>query len=96
MAKSSTTINWHIKGIQKETRERVKKAAKRSGVTIGAYVDRVLSEAAANDLKGKSQPPVKMEDVQTQLSQITTAISDLTAKMDQNQKRSFWDLIKGK
>ena len=42
--KSTTTSVWSIKGIDNETRTKVSAAAKRSGDTIGAYVNRALLE----------------------------------------------------
>jgi hypothetical protein len=53
--KSTTQSVWSIKGIEHETRSKISTAAKRSGETIGAYVNRVLLEAANADLASKSQ-----------------------------------------
>lgn len=91
-AKSSTAGNWNIKGIEPETRERVKKAAKRAGVTMGAYVNRVLMEASTADLKRSKTPPVKLEDIQNQMSDIADRLTQLEAR----GKRSLWDKISGK
>jgi CHAD domain-containing protein len=94
--KSSTAQNWNIKGIEPETRQKVTKAAKKSGVTIGAYVNRVLLEAANSDLsrKNKSEVPVKMDDIQDQLSNMNDAISALAEKLNQ-PKESVWKKIFG-
>ena len=53
--KSTTASVWSIKGIEHETRSKISAAAKRSGETIGAYVNRVLLESANDDLASKSQ-----------------------------------------
>ena len=53
--KSTTQSVWSIKGIDNETRSKVSAAAKRSGDTIGAYVNRTLLNAANADLASKSQ-----------------------------------------
>lgn len=91
--KSDTKKSWNIKGISPDTRAKVTKAAKKSGMTIGAYIDRVLSEAATNDLKRKKDLPVNIEDVQTQLASMNEAITKLTQKLDQPKRRS-WNIFK--
>lgn len=88
----SKTTSWTIKGVENETRQKVTKAAKRAGMTIGAYVDRVLLESATADLKG-SQLPARPEDVQDQLKDIQAAIKALADKVDQ-PKPSRWNIFK--
>jgi len=87
--KSSTNTNWNVKGVKPETRAKIKAAAKKSGMTIGAYVDRVLMDAATNDLKRSKQLPVKMEDVQTQLTDMKEMITQLSTKLEQ-PKETLW------
>ena len=87
--KSNTPV-WTLKGVSKETRAKVTKAAKKAGMTIGAYVDRVLLEASNNDLKKGAHLPAKPEEMQSQLTEIQAAIAALTKKMDE-PKRSSWN-----
>lgn len=88
-AKSNTTKTWSLKGIENETRQAVTKAAKKKGITIGAYVNAVLMEAAVKDLKGKAELPVKMEDIQTQLSDMNKSIAMLAEKMENKPKKTL-------
>ena len=87
----SKTTSWTIKGVENDTRQKVTKAAKRAGMTIGAYVDRVLLESATADLKG-SQLPARVEDVQDQLKGIQEAIAKLSEKVEQPKRRS-WNIF---
>jgi hypothetical protein len=91
----STTPPWTVKGVQRETRTAVGKAAKRSGQTIGAYVDRVLLERAIADLKG-SQLPARPEDMHDQLVDIKNALATLTQKVEvsASQKPRSWNPFK--
>ncbi len=91
--KSSTAQNWNIKGIEPETRQKVTKAAKKSGITIGAYVNRVLLEKANEDLSRiKPEVPAKMEDIQSQLMTMNATIIQLANKLDQ-PKETLWRKI---
>ena len=91
-SKSSTVKNWNIKGIENETRQAVTKAAKKKGMTIGSYVNEVLRLAAIKDLKSKTDPPIKVEDIQTQLAQMNDTILLLSKKLDK-PKKSIWSLF---
>ncbi len=84
--KSTTAQVWTIKGVEAETKSKVKAAAKKAGTTIGAYVNRTLLESANNDLKKERALPIKMEDIQTQLADMSSAIIRLSEKMDKPEK----------
>ena len=81
--KSTTASVWSIKGIEHETRSKISTAAKRSGETIGAYVNRVLLEAANADLASKSQRK-EVGPTQEELnSQMMKNIADLSLKIEE-------------
>ena len=81
--KSATASVWYIKGIEHETRSKISTAAKRSGETIGAYVNRVLLEAANADLASKSQRK-EVGPTQEELnSQMMKNIADLSLKIEE-------------
>lgn len=81
-AKSKPARSWTVKGVQVETVSAAKKAAKRDGVFLGAWVDRTLRDAATDRLKETPVPAVPADDVMTLLS-------ELTSKVDQLSKRGF-------
>ena len=81
--KSTTQSVWSIKGIDNETRSKVSTAAKRSGDTIGAYVNRALLNAANADLASKSQRK-EIGPTQEELnSQMMKNIADLSSKIEE-------------
>lgn len=96
--KSTTAPVWSIKGIERETRTAVRKAAKKEGTTIGAYVNRVLLEASTTRLKRKEpepSPPAIITDMQTQLNQMREMIQQVNQKLDQ-PKTTIWSRVFGK
>lgn len=53
MAKSP----WSVKGIDPETREAAKMAARRAGMPVGAWLSQVIRQAAVNQFKGVPVAP---------------------------------------
>lgn len=83
---SSTKIpSWQVKGVTFETREAVKAAARKSGMTMGEWVNETLHSAAVSAISGQSNLPAhRIED---QLDAITAQLDDL--------RRPFWRRIFG-
>ena len=79
--KNPTNDTWTVRGVSHETRTAVKKAARRSGMTMGAWLDENLRLAATDGLQN-NLPAQRVED---QLA----LISD---KLDAMQ-RPFWQRI---
>lgn len=50
---------WSVKGIDPETRQAAKMAARRSGLTVGAWLNRAIRRAAAEELG--TAPPARIE-----------------------------------
>ena len=81
---SSTKIpSWQVKGVTFETREAVKIAARKSGMTMGEWVNETLHKSATETITGQSTLPAHR--VEDQLA----AISD---KLDAMQK-PFWSRL---
>ena len=68
--------NWTITGASAETRELVREAAAKEGLTIRAWVDKTLNAAATAALEQKSEPTGGSGTVDT------AAVAELSAKMD--------------
>lgn len=71
---------WTIKGIAVETRTAAKKAARREGMTLGAWVDRTLRESANTVLTGKSDVALPNEAIVEYLAELRNSQTKL---MDQ-------------
>jgi hypothetical protein len=81
--KSTTQSVWSIKGIERETRSKVSAAAKRSGDTIGTYVNRALLNAANADLASKAQRK-EVGPTQDELNAtMMKSITDLSLKIEE-------------
>jgi localization factor PodJL len=74
---------WQVKGVNHETREAVRQAAKRAGLPIGEWVNRTLHRAATEELTGRNTLPAKLED---QLAAISTKLDDL--------RRPWWQRLR--
>lgn len=81
---STTKIpSWQVKGVTFETREAVKAAARKSGMTMGEWVNDRLHAAAVSTISGKANLPAhRIED---QLEAITAQLDEL--------RRPFWKRI---
>ena len=75
--------SWQIKGVNHETRNAVRAAARKSGKTMGAWVNDTLHKAAQETITGQSTLPAhKIED----------QLEAISSKIDQINK-PFWERI---
>jgi len=72
---------WTIRGVTPETRSAVKKAARRSGMTMGAWLEENLRLAATDGLK-QTLPAQRVED----------QLASISDKLDAMQK-PFWQRL---
>jgi len=79
--KNPTSGTWTVRGVTPETREAAKKAARRAGKPMGAWIDETLRLAATDSLKDN----LPAQRVEEQLA----SISD---KLDAMQ-RPFWQRL---
>ena len=81
---SSTKIpSWQVKGVTFETREAVKIAARKSGMTIGEWVNETLHKSATDVITGQSTLPAHRMEEQ---------LASISDKLDAMQ-RPFWQRI---
>ena len=74
---------WQVKGVTFETREAVKAAARKSGMTIGDWVNDTLHKAAIEDITGQSTLPAHRLEEQ---------LEAISSKLD-TMNRPFWDRL---
>ena len=86
---------WPIKGIEMETRTVLKKAAKRQGKTLGKFFNHELREYASGLLKSQPKPPVKIEEVVSDVETLKKQIEAISQKLEQ-QPQSFTEMLFGK
>lgn len=81
---------WTVRGVDLETRTAIEKAAQRSGKTIGQYMNEDLRQYAQEQIKKGSQPPMRQEDIRTELDDIKGMITKLAERMPAQEKRGFF------
>lgn len=86
---------WTVRGVDLETRTAIEKAAQRSSKTIGQYVNEDLRQYAQEQLKKGNQPPMRQEDLRTELDDIKGMISQLADRMPAQEKRGFFQRLFG-
>lgn len=79
--KNPTNGTWTVRGVTPETREAAKKAARRAGKPMGAWIDETLRRTATDSLKD-NLPAQRVED----------QLEAITAKLDY-LNRPFWHRI---
>ena len=84
---------WTIRGVDLETRTAIEKAAQRSGKTIGQYVNEELRQYAQEQLKKGNQPPMRQEDIRTELDDIKGLITQLADRLPTQEKRGFFQRL---
>jgi len=79
--KNPTSGTWTVRGVTPETREAAKKAARREGVPMGAWIDATLRLAATDTLKDN----LPAQRVEEQLASISNKLDAL--------QRPFWQRL---
>jgi len=81
---SSTKIpSWQVKGVTYETREAVKIAARKSGMTMGEWVNDTLHKSAQETITGQSTLPAHRMEEQ---------LASISDKLDAMQ-RPLWQRL---
>lgn len=87
--KGSTPVTWSIRGVERDTRAVIEKAAERAGKTIGQYVNEDVRSFAQGQLT-QTQLPAAPIDIQNQIDHLTTIIEGIAKRMPEQGKKSFW------
>jgi hypothetical protein len=95
---SSTAVTWSVRGVERETRGILEKAATRADKTRGqyfndevrAFVQGQLSQAEAQQL------PASPRDLQIQVEQLTQMVEGIAARLAEPDRKGFWQRVFGK
>lgn len=87
--KGSNPVTWSIRGVERDTRAVIEKAAERAGKTIGQYINEDVRSFAQGQLT-QPQLPTAPVDIQNQINHLTTIIESIANRMPEQGKRSFW------
>lgn len=85
----SGPVTWSIRGVERDTRSVIEKAAERVGKTIGQYINEDVRSFAQSQLT-QTQLPAAPVDIQNQIDHLTKLIESMANRMPEQGKQSFW------
>ncbi len=90
--KSQEPVTWSIRGVERDTRSVIEKAAERTGKTIGQYINEDVRSFAQGQLT-QTQLPTAPVDIQNQIDHLTKMVEGIANRMPEQGKRSFWQRL---
>lgn len=87
--KGSNPVTWSIRGVERDTRAVIEKAAERAGKTIGQYVNEDIRSLVQGQLT-QSQLPAAPVDIQNQIDHLTKMVEGIANRMPEQGRKSFW------
>ena len=87
--KSTGPVTWSIRGVERDTRAVIEKAAERAGKTLGQYVNEDIRSLVQGQLT-QTQLPAAPVDIQNQIDHLTKMVEGIADRMPEKGKQSFW------
>jgi hypothetical protein len=96
---SSTAVTWSVRGVERETRAIIEKAAERAGKTLGQYLNddvRGFAQGQLSQAEATVQAVASPRDLQVQVEQLTQLVEGIAARMNEPARKGFWQRVFGK
>lgn len=96
---SSTAVTWSVRGVERETRAVIEKAAERAGKTLGQFLNddvRGFAQGQLSQAEATGQAVASPRDLQMQVEQLTHLVEGIAARMNEPARRSLWQRVFGK
>lgn len=96
---SSTAVTWSVRGVERETRAIIEKAAERAGKTLGQYLNddvRGFAQGQLSQVEATGQAVASPRDLQVQVEQLTQLVEGIAARMNEPARKGFWQRVFGK
>lgn len=96
---SSTAVTWSVRGVERETRAVIEKAAERAGKTLGQYLNddvRGFAQGQLTQAEATGQAVASPRDLQVQVEQLTQMVEGIAARLNEPARRSLWQRMFGK
>ncbi len=96
---SSTAVTWSVRGVERETRAVIEKAADRAGKTLGQFLNddvRGFAQGQLSQAEAAGQAVASPRDLQVQVEQLTQLVEGIAARMNEPARRSLWQRVFGK
>lgn len=81
-------LRWSVTGVLPECREAAKVAARRTGISIGEWLNRAIIDAAKQAVQGSPNAPVSNHLPALPVSELTQAIATLGELIEQQRENS--------
>jgi len=92
--KSNGPVTWSIRGVERDTRSIIEKAAERTGKTMGQYINEDVRSLVQSQLT-QSQLPAAPIDIQNQIDHLTKIVEGIAERMPEQGRKSFWQRLFG-
>ncbi len=95
---STTAVTWSIRGVERETRALLEKAAARADKTLGQYFNDEVRAFVQGQLSQAEAPqlPASPRDLQVQVEQLTQLVEGIASRLTEPARKSFWQRVFGK
>ncbi len=87
-------VTWSIRGVERDTRAVIEKAAERAGKTIGQYINQDVRSFVQTQLT-QTQLPAAPLDIQNQIDHLTQLVESIATRLPDQGKQSFWQRLFG-
>jgi uncharacterized protein (DUF1778 family) len=88
----SGPVTWSIRGVERDTRSVIEKAAERAGKTIGQYINEDVRSFAQSQLT-QTQLTAAPVDIQNQIDHLTKLVEGMANRMPEHSSKSFWKRV---
>lgn len=95
---STTAVTWSVRGVERETRAILEKAAARADKTMGQYFNDEVRAFVQGQLSQAEAPqlPASPRDLQVQVEQLTQMVEGIAARLAEPARKSLWQRVFGK
>ncbi len=94
---STTAVTWSVRGVERETRAMLEKAAARADKTLGQYFNDEVRAFAQGQLRQGEAPqlPASPRDLQAQVEQLTQMVEGIASRLAEPARKSLWQRVFG-
>jgi hypothetical protein len=95
---STTAVTWSVRGVERETRAMLEKAAARTDKTMGQYFNDEVRAFVQGQLSQAEAPqlPASPRDLQVQVEQLTQMVEGIAARLAEPARKGLWQRVFGK
>jgi hypothetical protein len=95
---STTAVTWSVRGVERETRALLEKAATRADKTMGQYFNDEVRAFVQGELSQTEAPqlPASPRDLQVQVEQLTQLVEGIASRLAEPARKSLWQRVFGK